>query len=112
MPTVIPQRGVAQRYRSAQAADDAECSAAMILPPSHSYIDNTVPSIEAAHAAGADVVEIDLRSTACRSYLNSAFWFRSRTAILASRIAWWRTSTVIRQVHSSVSHSLAVPPLC
>jgi glycerophosphoryl diester phosphodiesterase len=68
-PRVVAQRGVAQRYRSAKAADEEGCTARMIRPPSHSYIDNTLPSIEAAIAAGADVVEIDVRYTGDRQFV-------------------------------------------
>jgi glycerophosphoryl diester phosphodiesterase len=39
------------------------CTARLITPPTHSFIDNTLPSIEAALAAEADIVEIDVRTT-------------------------------------------------
>jgi len=45
-----------------EVSDDS-CTARSIFPPSHLLIDNTPPSIEAAIAAGADVVEIDIRET-------------------------------------------------
>ena len=38
-------------------------TAAIIHPPEHSYIENTIPSMEAAFAAGADMVEFDVRLT-------------------------------------------------
>lgn len=62
VPRVIAQRGVAQTYSLGKVTDDT-CTARLILPPSHALIDNTVPSIEAAIEAGADVVEIDIRAT-------------------------------------------------
>jgi glycerophosphoryl diester phosphodiesterase len=68
-PRVVAQRGVAQRYLSVKAADEEVCTARLILPPAHSYIDNTLPSIEAAIAAGADVVEIDVRFTGDRQFV-------------------------------------------
>lgn len=61
-PRVVAQRGVSQRY-SRSADDDSACSARSILPPSQQLIDNTLPSIGAAIAAGADVVEVDIRGT-------------------------------------------------
>lgn len=67
-PQVVAQRGVAQQYVSGELADDT-CTARLILPPSHSFIDNTAPSIEAAQAAGADVVEIDIRITKDRQFV-------------------------------------------
>jgi glycerophosphoryl diester phosphodiesterase len=67
-PRVIAQRGVSQQYSTSEVTDDS-CTAKLILPPSHSLIDNTVPSIEAAVAAGADVVEIDIRVTADRQFV-------------------------------------------
>lgn len=39
-------------------------TAALIHPPEHSYIENTIPSIQAAFAYGADIVEFDVRLTA------------------------------------------------
>jgi glycerophosphoryl diester phosphodiesterase len=59
---------VAQRYASDLISDDS-CTARLILPPTHSFIDNTIPSIGAALAAGADVVEIDLRVTSDHQFV-------------------------------------------
>src|SRR5579871_5865423 len=61
-PRVVAQRGVSQTYSLSEVTNDS-CTARMIRPPSHSLIDNTIPSIEAAIAANADVVEIDIRMT-------------------------------------------------
>jgi glycerophosphoryl diester phosphodiesterase len=60
---VIAQRGVSQRYSLSPEVKEDTCTARSIFPPSHLLIDNTPPSIEAAIAAGADVVEIDIRAT-------------------------------------------------
>ena len=68
VPRVVAQRGVAQQYLSV-GPDDAACTARLILPPAHSFIDNTLASIEAARAAGADVVEIDVRITKDRQFV-------------------------------------------
>jgi len=68
LPRLIAQRGVAQQYRSTELNDDT-CTARLILPPAHAFIDNTVASIQAARAAGADVVEIDVRMTKDRQFV-------------------------------------------
>lgn len=68
VPRVVAQRGVAQQYRSVEPSD-AACTARLILPPAHSFIDNTAASIDAARAAGADVVEIDVRITKDRQFV-------------------------------------------
>ncbi|MFK4558892.1 glycerophosphoryl diester phosphodiesterase [Bradyrhizobium ottawaense] len=39
------------------------CTAARMLPPTHDYLDNTIPSMRAGFDAGADVVEIDVHPT-------------------------------------------------
>jgi len=38
----------------------------MIAPPSHSLLENTLPSMQAAFEAGAEIVELDVHSTADR----------------------------------------------
>ncbi len=68
MPRVVAQRGVSQTYVSSKLTEDS-CTARSILPPSHPLIDNTLPSIEAAMMAGADVVEMDLRVTRDRQFV-------------------------------------------
>jgi glycerophosphoryl diester phosphodiesterase len=67
-PTLIAQRGVHQVY-GREAVDDATCTARRIPPPSHLFIDNTLPSIAAAFALGATVVEIDVRQTKDRQFV-------------------------------------------
>jgi Glycerophosphoryl diester phosphodiesterase family len=39
------------------------CTAARIHPPEHPFIENTLPSMRAAFAAGADIVELDIHPT-------------------------------------------------
>jgi len=61
-PRLIAHRGVHQQY--AEGVDRATaCHAASIAAPTHSFISNTIPSMQAAFAAGADVVEIDVHLT-------------------------------------------------
>jgi glycerophosphoryl diester phosphodiesterase len=61
-PTVIAQRGLHQVY-GREGIDNDTCTARRIPPPSHAFIGNTLPSIAAAFAMGADVVEIDVKHT-------------------------------------------------
>jgi glycerophosphoryl diester phosphodiesterase len=40
-----------------------DCTATRIHPPTHEFIENTLPSMEAAFAAGADALELDIHPT-------------------------------------------------
>lgn len=62
-PTVIAQRGVHPVFEG-QSDDPQACKARHIQPARHRFIENTLPSIRAAIAAGADIVEVDVRETA------------------------------------------------
>lgn len=59
---LIAHRGVHQNFDSAGLGNDG-CSATRIDPPTHEYLENTLPSIQAAFAAGADIVEFDVHPT-------------------------------------------------
>jgi glycerophosphoryl diester phosphodiesterase len=61
-PYVLVHRGVAQRF-APNAAEQGGCDAAQIMPPVHAYIENTIPSIQAAFDRGAEVVEFDIQRT-------------------------------------------------
>lgn len=61
--TVVAHRGVHQTF-SLENLTNETCTAALIAPPVHTYLENTLPSMAAAFAAGADEVEIDLHRTA------------------------------------------------
>jgi glycerophosphoryl diester phosphodiesterase len=61
-PTLLAHRGIAQRY-STEGLDDQTCTATRMLPPRHAFLENTIPSMRAAFAAGADIVEIDVHPT-------------------------------------------------
>jgi glycerophosphoryl diester phosphodiesterase len=61
-PRLLAHRGVHQIYTGADRTAQT-CRAHPIRHASHSYIENTRPSIAAAFAAGADVVEIDVHLT-------------------------------------------------
>lgn len=59
---IIAHRGVHQTF-SRDGLENDTCTAERIFPPTHNYLENTLPSMEAAFAAGADIVEIDVHPT-------------------------------------------------
>lgn len=62
-PRLLAHSGVHTKALPPRHAED-KCSARRMAQPRHSYIENTLPSIRASFAAGADAVEIDIRETA------------------------------------------------
>lgn len=64
--TVLVHRGVAQRYSVPDRLDN--CAAANMLQSEHSYLENTIPSMQAAFDLGADVVEFDIHPTTDRQF--------------------------------------------
>ncbi|MBR1124418.1 glycerophosphodiester phosphodiesterase [Bradyrhizobium lablabi] len=61
-PTLLAHRGLAQTYGT-EGLTATTCTAARIFPPEHGLIENTLPSMRAAFAAGADIVELDIHPT-------------------------------------------------
>jgi glycerophosphoryl diester phosphodiesterase len=61
-PVLLAHRGIAQRFDERELKNDT-CTAARMLPPSHQYLENTIGSMRAGFAAGADVVELDVHAT-------------------------------------------------
>ncbi len=61
-PRLIAHRGVHQTYHRENLENDT-CTASRIYPPEHGFLENTLPSMQAAFDAGADVVEIDVHLT-------------------------------------------------
>lgn len=61
-PRIIAHRGVHQTY-GRDGIDAETCTATRIDPPTHGFIENTIPSMRAAFDAGADVVELDVHLT-------------------------------------------------
>ena len=59
---LLAHRGVHQQF-SREGLTGATCTAAVMLPSGHNHLENTLPSIEAAFAAGAEVVELDIAET-------------------------------------------------
>ncbi|QFT53055.1 glycerophosphodiester phosphodiesterase family protein [Microbulbifer sp. THAF38] len=61
-PILISHRGVYQTYNRDNLGRD-DCTAIRIFNPEHRYLENTIPSMEAAFAHGADIVELDIHPT-------------------------------------------------
>lgn len=59
---VMSHRGVHQTYPREGLKRDT-CTADRIHPPTHAYIENTLPSMRRAIELGADVVELDIHPT-------------------------------------------------
>jgi glycerophosphoryl diester phosphodiesterase len=62
-PLLLAHRGIAQTFPLDGVANDT-CTASRIHPPDHAYLENTLPSMRAAFAAGADMLEVDVQVTA------------------------------------------------
>lgn len=61
-PTLLAHRGIAQRFDERNLQNDT-CTAQRMLPSGHALLENTLPSIQASVAAGADLVEVDVHPT-------------------------------------------------
>jgi len=61
--SLLAHRGVHQTYHRKELTNTT-CTAARIDLPSHDFIENTIPSIQAAIEAGADMIELDIKLTA------------------------------------------------
>src|SRR5262245_37535043 len=61
-PTLLAHRGLHQIF-SQQGLTAETCTAERIYPPTHWLLENTIPSMEAAFSAGADIVEFDIHPT-------------------------------------------------
>jgi glycerophosphoryl diester phosphodiesterase len=62
-PVLLAHRGLHQTFPAEGLKGDT-CTAERILPPEHGYLENTLSSMQAAFAAGADIVELDVQPTA------------------------------------------------
>lgn len=61
-PFLLAHRGMTQTFHM-EGLTNETCTAERIYPPEHPYLENTLPSMKAAFAAGADVVEFDVHWT-------------------------------------------------
>jgi glycerophosphoryl diester phosphodiesterase len=62
-PLLLAHRGIAQTFPLDGVRNDT-CTASRIHPPDHTYLENTLPSMRAAFAAGAAMLEVDVQVTA------------------------------------------------
>ncbi|GAA3955918.1 glycerophosphodiester phosphodiesterase family protein [Actinoplanes auranticolor] len=62
-PLLLAHRGIAQTFPLDGVENDT-CTASRVHPPDHSYLENTLPSMRAAFAAGAGMLEVDVQVTA------------------------------------------------
>ncbi|KAB2335614.1 glycerophosphodiester phosphodiesterase family protein [Bacillus mesophilum] len=61
-PLLLAHRGLAQTFPMDEITAET-CTAEIIYDPEHPYLENTIPSMEAAFKAEADVVELDIQLT-------------------------------------------------
>jgi glycerophosphoryl diester phosphodiesterase len=61
-PILLAHRGMAQTF-SMEGITGETCTAERIYEPEHPFLENTIPSMEAAFEAGADMVEFDIQPT-------------------------------------------------
>jgi glycerophosphoryl diester phosphodiesterase len=59
---VLAHRGVHQTFPT-ENLDNDSCTASLIGPPRHPFLENTIASMRAAFESGADVVELDVHLT-------------------------------------------------
>lgn len=60
--TLLAHRGVYQYFDRTDVKNDS-CTAILIEKPTHDFLENTLPSMDAAFVAGADIVELDIHPT-------------------------------------------------
>lgn len=61
-PLLLAHRGLAQTFPMEGITGETN-TARRIYEPEHPYLENTIPSMEAAFLAGADIVELDVQRT-------------------------------------------------
>lgn len=59
---IIAHRGQHQLFDTSDVENDT-CTASLMLPPTHAFLENTIAGMKAAFDAGADVVELDVHLT-------------------------------------------------
>jgi glycerophosphoryl diester phosphodiesterase len=60
--TLIAHRAVSQTFPLDNLENDT-CTAKIIYPPTHNFLENTIPTIREAFKHGADIVEFDIHPT-------------------------------------------------
>ena len=61
-PKLLAHRGVHQTFKL-ESLTASTCTAKRMNPPTNSYLENTMPSIQASFAKGADIIELDVHPT-------------------------------------------------
>jgi glycerophosphoryl diester phosphodiesterase len=61
-PKILAHRGLPQDFER-EGLTGETCTAERMRPPRHDFLENTIPSIEAAFELGAEIVEIDIHPT-------------------------------------------------
>ncbi len=61
-PLLLAHRGLAQTFPS-EGLTNETCTASRIDPPTHGFLENTLPSMQRAFDGGADIVEFDVHPT-------------------------------------------------
>lgn len=61
-PLLLAHRGLGQDFTRAGLTGET-CTATRMLPPEHNFLEDTMPSMQAAFAYGADIVEFDVHPT-------------------------------------------------
>ena len=61
-PVLVAHRALGQPY-SREGLTNTTCTAAQMIPVEHTYLENTIPSMQAAFDYGADIVEFDVHRT-------------------------------------------------
>lgn len=61
-PLLLAHRGLGQTF-DLEGVENDTCTAEIIHQPEHPYLENTLPSMQAAFDAGADIVELDIHQT-------------------------------------------------
>lgn len=72
-PILLAHRGLSQTFSMEEIESDT-CTAERINKPEHSYLENTIPSMEAAFKAGADLVEFDVQPTKDNNFVIFHDW--------------------------------------
>ncbi|MFT8321161.1 MAG: glycerophosphodiester phosphodiesterase family protein [Bacillus sp. (in: firmicutes)] len=72
-PFLLAHRGLSQTF-SMEGIEGDTCTAERINKPEHAYLENTIPSMEAAFKAGADLVEFDVQPTKDNNFVVFHDW--------------------------------------
>lgn len=72
-PLLLAHRGLPQTFSMEEIESDT-CTAERINKPEHSYLENTILSMEAAFKAGADLVEFDVQPTKDNNFVIFHDW--------------------------------------